>query len=66
MTRPGRDGAMDALTSDIFLFEGFRLDRRGGGLIRRDDSGTFVPVGLSIGSNRAYGGVTGSKHTVPA
>ena len=29
--------------SEIFLFEGFRLDRRGG-LYRRDDSGAFTPV----------------------
>ncbi len=34
---------MDALTTaDMFLFEDFRLDR--GGLSRRDQSGTFVPV----------------------
>jgi TolB-like protein len=34
---------MDALsTSDMFLFEGFRLDRSG--LARRDQNGTFVPV----------------------
>ena len=38
---------MDApTTADIFLFEDFRLD--GGGLSRRDQSGTFVP--LLIGS----------------
>ena len=37
--------------SDIFLFEDFRLDRRGG-LFRRDDNGAFVPV--AIGS-RALG-----------
>ena len=29
---------------DSFLFEGFRLDRRGGGLFQRDGSGVFVPV----------------------
>ena len=58
---------MDALaTSHIFLFKGFRLDRHVGGLLRCDDAGTFVPVGLSIESKRAYGGVTGSKHTLPA
>lgn len=34
----GRDG------DDIFLFEGFRLDRRGGGLFRQAESGAFVPV----------------------
>ena len=34
---------MEARASgDIFLFEGFRLDRRG--LCRRDDRGVFVPV----------------------
>jgi adenylate cyclase len=31
--------------SDIFLFEDFRLDRRGG-LFRRDDNGAFVPVAI--------------------
>jgi TolB-like protein/DNA-binding winged helix-turn-helix (wHTH) protein len=29
---------------DSFLFEGFRLDRRGGGLFRRDENGVFAPV----------------------
>jgi TolB-like protein/DNA-binding winged helix-turn-helix (wHTH) protein/Flp pilus assembly protein TadD len=33
-------------TSDIFLFEGFRLDRRDGGLFRQDESGVFVPVAI--------------------
>jgi adenylate cyclase len=31
--------------SDIFLFEDFRLDRRGG-LFRRDDDGALVPVAI--------------------
>src|SRR6516165_716302 len=31
--------------SEIFLFEDFRLDRRGG-LSRRDDAGAFVPVAV--------------------
>ena len=35
-------------TADIFLFEGFRLDRRGGGLARRDESGAFVPVPIGL------------------
>lgn len=36
---------MDALTTaDLFLFEGFRLDRSG--LARRDESGAFVPVAI--------------------
>ena len=36
---------MDTLTAgDVFLFEGFRLDR--GGLSRRDDEGCLVPVPL--------------------
>jgi DNA-binding winged helix-turn-helix (wHTH) protein/TolB-like protein/tetratricopeptide (TPR) repeat protein len=40
---------MDTLApADSFLFEGFRLDRGGGGLFRRDERGSFVPV--SIGS----------------
>jgi len=29
-------------TADVFLFEGFRLDRRG--LFRRDQSGAFIPI----------------------
>ena len=29
---------------DIFSFEGFRLDRRGGGLFQRDETGILVPV----------------------
>jgi DNA-binding winged helix-turn-helix (wHTH) protein len=38
---------MDALTADeIFLFEGFRLDRRAGGLFRVDENGVQVPVPL--------------------
>jgi DNA-binding winged helix-turn-helix (wHTH) protein len=31
--------------SDIFQFEDFRLDRRGG-LFRRDNTGAFVPVAI--------------------
>jgi hypothetical protein len=31
-------------TADIFLFEDFRLDRRGEGLSRRDEHGIFTPV----------------------
>ena len=43
---------MEALaTCDIYLFEGFRLDRRGGGLSRRDENGAVVSV--AIGS-RAF------------
>jgi TolB-like protein/DNA-binding winged helix-turn-helix (wHTH) protein len=38
---------MDTLAgSEVFLFEDFRLDRRGDGLSRRDDSGAFVPVAI--------------------
>jgi adenylate cyclase len=41
----GGGGSIEALvTTDVFLFEGFRLDRRGGGLFRRDDAGVFGPV----------------------
>ena len=44
---------MEALSvGDVFLFEGFRLDRRGGGLFRRDERGTFAPVVIS---SRALG-----------
>jgi TolB-like protein/DNA-binding winged helix-turn-helix (wHTH) protein/Tfp pilus assembly protein PilF len=36
---------MDALSADeVFLFEGFRLDRQGGGLFRTDENGALVPV----------------------
>jgi hypothetical protein len=36
---------MEALAAgDVFLFGGFRLDRRGGGLFRRDAHGDFVPM----------------------
>jgi adenylate cyclase len=38
---------MDALAAaDIFLFEGFRLDRRGGVLFRRDQQGVFAPIAI--------------------
>src|ERR1700752_1806370 len=38
---------MEALaSSEVFLFDDFRLDRRGGGLCRRDDNGAFVPVAV--------------------
>jgi hypothetical protein len=33
-------------SSEIFLFEDFRLDRRGGGLFRRDDDGAFTAVAI--------------------
>jgi adenylate cyclase len=32
--------------SEVFLFDDFRLDRRGGGLFWRDDSGALVPVAV--------------------
>src|SRR5436305_11621080 len=42
------DYAMDALASSgVFQFEDFRLDRRGGGLFRRDDDGAFTAVAIS-------------------
>jgi TolB-like protein/DNA-binding winged helix-turn-helix (wHTH) protein len=38
---------MEALAAgDVFLFGGFRLDRRGGGLFRRDELGDFVPMAM--------------------
>lgn len=38
---------MDALSADeVFLFEGFRLDGRAGGLFRADENGIWVPVAL--------------------
>ena len=40
---------MDALAADeIFLFEGFRLDRRAGGLFRADQDA--VPISVAVGS----------------
>ncbi len=44
----GGAGMNGPATADVFLFEGFRLDRRGGGLFRRDEAGGFVP--MPIGS----------------
>jgi adenylate cyclase len=39
---------MEAIaSSEVFLFEDFRLDRRGGGLFRRDDNGSFTAVAIS-------------------
>jgi DNA-binding winged helix-turn-helix (wHTH) protein len=35
-------------TPDIFLFEGFRLDRQGDGLSRRSERGVFVPVPIGV------------------
>jgi pentatricopeptide repeat protein len=38
---------MDALAKGgIFLFEGFRLDRQARALLRRDESGAFVPIAI--------------------
>ena len=38
---------MDTLFSaEIYQFENFRLDHRGGGLFRLDEFRTFVPVGI--------------------
>jgi TolB-like protein/DNA-binding winged helix-turn-helix (wHTH) protein len=38
---------MEALAAgEVFLFGGFRLDRRGGGLSRRDARGDFVPMAM--------------------
>jgi adenylate cyclase len=35
-------------TADIFLFEGFRLDRQGDGLSRRNERGAFVPIPIGL------------------
>jgi DNA-binding winged helix-turn-helix (wHTH) protein len=44
--RRERTGGMDVLgTAEIFLFEGFRLDRREG-LSRHDEQGAFIPVAI--------------------
>jgi adenylate cyclase len=38
---------VDSLSStDIILFEGFRLDRRRGALFRRDECGVFAPIAM--------------------
>ena len=38
---------MDALTEgNVFLFEGFRLDRQARALFRRDQAGAFVPIAI--------------------
>jgi DNA-binding winged helix-turn-helix (wHTH) protein len=42
----GRQGVL--ATADIFLFEEFRLDRRGDGLSRRNERGVFVPVSIGL------------------
>ena len=34
------------VAADIFLFEGFRLDRHDGGLFRQDERGAFTPVSI--------------------
>jgi TolB-like protein/DNA-binding winged helix-turn-helix (wHTH) protein len=34
-------------SSEVFLFEDFRLDRRGGGLFRRGENGAFTAVAIS-------------------
>ena len=40
---------MDGLESaDIFLLEGFRFDRGGGGLFRLDGSGITEPIGKAL------------------
>ena len=39
------NGVQGLAPSDIFQFQDFRLDRRGG-LFRRDDKGAFVPVAI--------------------
>jgi TolB-like protein/Tfp pilus assembly protein PilF len=48
LPRGRRNCAMDALaSSQVFLFEDFRFDRRGGGLYRRAHDGALVPVAIS-------------------
>jgi DNA-binding winged helix-turn-helix (wHTH) protein len=37
---------MDGLAEDIFLFEGFRLDPRAGGLFRANENGILIPLGI--------------------
>src|SRR5258708_14621692 len=41
------DRAMEVLaSSEVFLFEDFRLDRRGAGLFQGDGGGAFLPVAI--------------------
>jgi TolB-like protein len=45
----GKTGDRGVLaTADILLFEGFRLDRQGDGLSRRNERGVFVPVPIGL------------------
>jgi TolB-like protein/DNA-binding winged helix-turn-helix (wHTH) protein len=46
MPAEGWGGLDVTVTADIFLFEGFRLDRRDGGLFRLNERGVFVPVAI--------------------
>jgi hypothetical protein len=39
-------------SSEVFLFDDFRLHWRSGGLFRRDDNGAFVPSGRRIARAR--------------
>jgi TolB-like protein/DNA-binding winged helix-turn-helix (wHTH) protein len=49
LARAEARGGLDVtVTADIFLFEGFRLDRRDGGLFRQDEHGVFVPVAIGV------------------
>src|SRR6516162_2968971 len=48
-TSAGKTGDGGVLaTADIFLFEGFSLDRRGDGLSRRDEHGVFIPIPIGL------------------
>jgi TolB-like protein/Tfp pilus assembly protein PilF len=45
----GKTGGTAVLaTTDIFLFEEFRLDRQGEGLSRRNERGVFIPVPIGL------------------
>ena len=64
---------MNALVAeDAFLFEGFRLDRRGGGLSRSNERGVFVPVPIGsrafdvLGVLVARAGELVSRHAIIA
>ena len=47
---------MDRLgTADVFLFEGFRFDRRSGDLFRRDKAGVAAPVPIGSRALRLLG-----------
>jgi hypothetical protein len=50
-------------SSEVFLFEDFRLDRHGGGLFRRDDDGALTSQAPDFRLNQRHDIATGSTAT---